>query len=70
MEKLTPEGIRDIYGILQDCFPYIGKKDRHNEATTKLADLFEAQLAKVLTDLKREGIYNYNNTGKWLVELD
>lgn len=30
----------------------------------------KAQLAKALKNLKQTGIPNYNNTGKWLVDLD
>ena len=45
---LTPEEIRDIYGILNDNFPYMGKKDKRTVALRQLYEFFESKLvAKV-----------------------
>lgn len=51
-EQLTPKEILRIAGILNDCFPDLGKKDRRNEATGKLVGFFETQLATIMTRLK------------------
>ena len=47
IEKCLPSSV-EIYGIFNECIPYIGGKDRRNEAVGKLYDLFETKLTKAI----------------------
>ncbi len=61
---LSPEEIDNVHQVIDE---ELGSKIApfgYIEAGAK------AQLAKVILELKKDGIRNYNNTGRWLVKLD
>jgi len=53
IEKCLPT-TAEIYGIFNECIPFIGAKDRRNEAVGKLYNLFEAQLTNAIPIIAEE----------------